>query len=267
MPSGAGRHRPPCDRIAPGRLPFLAGVLWLLGCWGAPALAQTSPLVARLSAERVFITTAFTGESLLVFGSTEEPLGPGGDEVIVVARGPDAPFVVRRKVQVAGLWLNGPSARFERIPGFYSIAGTRPAWRLLPEAERMRRQVGLDALPLDNRSGARSPAFRAALLDLKKEGGLWQEDLAEVEIAGSRLFNIRVPLPASVTPGAYRVEVLLVRSRQVVATERLGFTVERTGTAASISAMSREEPALYALGCILLAGFAGWLGSVVFRRN
>ena len=239
----------------------------LLACWGAPALAQPSPLVARLSSERVFITTAFTGESLLVFGSTEEPLGPGGDEVIVVARGPDAPFVVRRKVQVLGLWLNGPSARFERVPGFYAVAGTRPAWRLLPEAERMRRQIGLDALPLDNRSGARSPGFRAALLELKKANGLWQEDGAEVEIAGSRLFNIRVPLPASVTPGSYRVEVLLVRSRQVVATEQLGFTVERTGTAASISAMAREEPALYALGCILLAGFAGWLGSVVFRRS
>jgi len=236
-------------------------------CWVPAAHAQPSPLVARLSAERVFITTAFTGESLLVFGSTEEPLGPGGDEVIVVTRGPDAPFVVRRKVQVAGLWLNGPSARFERIPGFYSVAGTRPAWRLLPEPERIRRQIGLDALPLDERTGARSPGFRAALLELKKETALWQEDLAEVEIAGSRLFNIRVPLPASVTPGAYRVEVLLVRSRQVVATEQLGFTVERTGTAASISAMAREEPALYALGCILLAGFAGWLGSVVFRRN
>ncbi|MFL1461560.1 TIGR02186 family protein [Roseococcus sp. DSY-14] len=249
------------------RRPAWAWLLLLLALPGPPALAQTAPLVARLSSERVLVTTAFTGESLLVFGSTEEPLGPGGDEVLVIARGPDSPFVVRRKVQVLGMWLNGPSARFEGIPSFYAVAGTRPAWRLLPEGERQARQIGLDALPLDNRSGARSPGFRAALLDLKKGSGLWQEDAAEVEIAGSRLFNLRLPLPASVTPGAYRVEVLLVRSRQVIATEALGFTVERTGTAASISAMAREEPALYALGCILLAAFAGWLGSVVFRRS
>ncbi len=254
--------------VRAGRAPLALLAVLLAALWPpGGAAAQTAPLVARLSSERVLITTAFTGESLLVFGSTEEPLGPGGDEVIVVARGPESPFVVRRKVQVMGLWLNGPSARFERIPSFYAVAGTRPAWRLLPEAERQARQIGLDALPLDNRSGARSPGFRAALLELKKDSGLWQEDAAQVEIAGARLFNLRLPLPASVTTGSYRVEVLLVRSRQVVASEQLGFTVERTGTAASINAMAREEPALYALGCILLAAFAGWLGSVVFRRS
>nr|WP_302474166.1 TIGR02186 family protein [Roseococcus sp. MDT2-1-1] len=232
-----------------------------------PAFAQPSPLVARLSVNRVFITTAFTGESLMIFGSTEEPLGPGGDEVVVVARGPSSPFVVRRKVQVLGLWLNGPSARFEDVPSFYAVAGTRPAWRILPEEERRALGLGLDALSLDRRSGARSPGFRAALLELKQEAGLWQENRSTVEVAGSRLFNLLLPLPATVQPGSYRVEVLLVRSRRVVARESLGFTVERIGTAASINEVARERPALYAIVCILLAGLTGWLGSVLFRRS
>lgn len=258
------RRRPRCGRILEGWAAFLLVLLFLP--W-LPAAAQDVPLVARLSAERVFITTAFTGESLLVFGSTEEAIGPGGDEVIVVARGPAGPFVVRRKVEVLGMWFNGPSARFEGVPGFYAVAGTRPAWRLLPEEARRRLELGLDALPLDRRSGARSPGFRAALLRLKQEAGLWQEDQAEVDIAGARLFSIRLPLPAAVTPGAYRVEVHLVRSRQVVATEQLGFSVERTGTAAGIAEVARNQPALYGLACIALAAFAGWLGSVLFRRS
>lgn len=228
--------------------------------------AQGAELVARISSERVSVTTAFTGENLLVFGSTEDPIGPGGDEILIVARGPTAPFVVRRKVQVLGMWFNGPSARFEEVPAFYAIAGSRAAWRLLPEAVRQDRALGLDALPLAA-TGARSPAFRAALLDLKRESRLWQEDAAEVEIAGSRLFSARIPLPSTVPAGAYSVEVYLVRSRRIVATEYLGFEVARTGTAASIEALARGWPALYGLICVVLAALAGWLGSVVFRRG
>lgn len=233
-------------------------------CGGARA--QEPELVARLSTERVQVTTAFTGETLLVFGSTEEPIGPGGDEVVIVVRGPTAPFVVRRKVRVLGLWFNGPSARFEEAPSFYAIAGTRPVWRLLPEPVRERHALGLDALPLAA-SGARGPAFRAALLELKRGAGLWQEDAGEVEIAGQRLFSIRVPLPSTVPAGAYSVEVYLVRSRRIVATEYLGFEVLRVGTAARIEDLARRQPVLYAFLCVLLAALAGWLGSVVFRRS
>lgn len=231
-----------------------------------PARAAGPELVARLSNERLAITTAFTGGSIFVFGSTEEPLGPGGDEVVVVARGPAGPFVVRRKVQVLGMWFNGPSARFDEIPSFYAVTGTRPAWRLLPEDLRMQAGLGLDAIPLAQ-TGARGPAFRAALLDLKKQSGLWIEDAAPVEVAGSRLFSIRVPLPATVQPGEYQVSVHLIRSRRIVATEELRFAIERVGTAADIADVARNQPVLYALICILLAGLAGWLGSVLFRRS
>ncbi|MEI6158330.1 MAG: TIGR02186 family protein [Roseococcus sp.] len=244
-------------------------ILWawlLVLAWPTLLHAQPSELVARLSTERVSITTAFVGESILVFGSTEEPLGPGGDEVIILARGPSGPFVVRRKVEVLGLWFNGPSARFEDVPVFYAVAGTRPASLLLPEEARRARGIGLATLPLVS-TGARAPGFRAALVELKRSAGLWQEDAQPIEIAGSRLFNLRLPLPSTVQPGSYRVEVMLVRARRVIATEQLGFIIERVGSAAEIERVARGQPVLYALICIILAAFAGWLGSVIFRRN
>jgi len=85
---------------------------WLLALLllSLPAVAE-EPLVARLSTDRVELSTTFTGGSLMVFGSTAQPIGPGGAEVIIMARGPDLPFTVRRKVQVLGLWFNGPAAR------------------------------------------------------------------------------------------------------------------------------------------------------------
>ncbi len=231
-----------------------------------PGRAQDLPLVAALSQSEVEITTAFTGESLMVFGSTEAPIGPGGDEVIIVARGPTRPLVVRRKVQVLGFWVNGPYARFSQVPGYYAIAGTRPAWQLLPEEERQRNELGLDALPLTS-TGARAPQFRAALLDLARERGLWLEDAAPVEIRGSRLFHMQLPLPAIIATGEYRVEVLLVRSRRIVAREELRFRVERTGSADQIATVAQAQPLLYGVACILLAALAGWLASILFRRG
>ena len=243
--------------------------LGLLGALllAAPAAAQDLPLVAALSRTDIEVSTGFTGASLVVFGSTEQPIGPGGDEVLVIARGPTRPVVVRRKVPVLGfVWVNGPAARFAEVPGYYVVAGTRPAWQILPEDERQRNALGLDSLPLTS-TGARSPGFRAALLELERGSGLWLEDAEAVTIEGSRLFYLRLPLPASVPTGDYKVEVLLVRSRRIVARQELAFQVDRVGTADRIATVAQNQPVVYGLACILAAAFAGWLGSVLFRRG
>lgn len=247
-------------------------LLLLLSLLGSPvaagaAAAQEAPLVADLSDRDIEVSTGFTGADLLVFGATEAAIGPGGDEILVVVRGPTRPVVVRRKVRALGvLWVNGPSARFSGVPGFYAIAGTRPAWQILPEQERQTNGLGLDALPLSS-TGARSPNFRAALLALEKESGLWLEDAATVEIGANRLFHVRVPLPATVPTGDYKVEVLLVRSRRIHARQELEFRVDRVGVADRIATVAQAQPLVYGMVCVLLAAFAGWFGSVLFRRG
>jgi uncharacterized protein (TIGR02186 family) len=238
-------------------------LLLLLSLLGAPvvagaAAAQEVPLVADLSDRGIEVSTGFTGADLLVFGATDAAIGPGGDEM---------PVVVRRKIRALGvLWVNGPAARFSGVPGFYAIAGTRPAWQILPEQERQNNGLGLDALPLTS-TGARSPNFRAALLALEKESGLWLEDAAMVEIGANRLFHVRVPLPATVPTGDYKVEVLLVRSRRIHARQELEFRVDRVGVADRIATVAQAQPLVYGMVCVLLAAFAGWFGSVLFRRG
>ncbi|CAH0149600.1 TIGR02186 family protein [Roseomonas sp. CECT 9278] len=236
-----------------------------------PARAQqpaTTPLLtADLSTNQVEITTGFTGASVIVFGATENLIGPQtGEDVVVLAWGPSQATVVRRKVNVLGFWVNGPAATFPEIPGFYAIAATRPVWEVLPEEVRRSARLGLEALPL-RAVGAQAPAFRAALLDLKQQDGRWQEYAAPVSVAGGRLFSTRVSFPDTVQTGDYRVEVLLVRDRRIVARQELFLRVDRVGTAAWIANIARTAPLLYGLGCIVLAALAGWLGSVLFRRN
>ena len=247
--------------------PRLVLMLVALLASSTPAAAQEAPLVVDLSNRNIEVSTGFTGADLLVFGATEAAIGPGGDEILVVVRGPTRPVVVRRKVRALGIvWVNGPAARFDGVPGFYAIAGTRPAWQLLPEGERQNNGLGLDALPL-NSTGARNPQFRAALLALERESGVWLEDAATVEIGANRLFHVRVPLPAAVPTGDYRVEVLLVRSRRIHARQEMEFRVDRVGIADRVATVAHAEPLVYGVVCVLLAAFAGWFGSVLFRRG
>jgi len=224
------------------------------------------PLVAELSQSRVEITTGFSGTDLLVFGATERLLGPGGDDVLVVAQSAPEPMVVRRKTRVLGFWVNGASARFREVPGFYLLTGTRPLRVMLPPEERQAKRLGLDNLPL-RASGTQDPSFREALLRLKQDARLWYEDEGLMQVSGARLFRARLPLPASTDTGDYQVSVLLVRDGRVVARQELSFQVVRVGTAARIADIATTRPMVYGLLCVLLAAFAGWLGSVLFRRG
>lgn len=247
---------------------LLAALLLFLA---APAVAQAPvappSLAAELSTKRIEVTTAFTGGEILVFGATERLIHPGGDELIVLATGPETSFVVRRKIEVLGLfWINGPSARFNRVPSYWALAATRPVASMLAQPERAELRLGLDLLQLPQ-LGAREAEFRQALRDLKQRGGLWVDEIRPVNVSGGRLFHARLPVPSTVVTGEYRVQVLLVREGRVVARQELALEVERVGTAAQIADVAAGFPVLYGVAAILLAAFAGWIGSVVFRRG
>lgn len=244
-----------------------AGIL-LAALPSLPAVAQPAPpsLAAELSVRRIEVTTAFTGGEILVFGATERLIHDQGDEIVVLASGPLASMVVREKVQLLGFWINGPTARFNRIPSYWALAATRPVEGMVGRDDRLELRLGLDLIPLPQ-LGARGPQFRDALRELKQRDGLWVDQVRPIEVAGGRLFSVRLPLPATVATGDYRVQVMLVRDGRVAARQELSLQVVRTGSAAWISNVARDQPVLYGMACIMLAAFAGWLGSVLFRRG
>lgn len=266
----AGPGSPGHGRGRPGPAAWLALLVALLLPAGAPrAQAPVAPpsLAAELSSNRIEVSTAFTGGEILVFGATERLIHPGGDEIVVLATGPAAAYVVREKIQALGLfWINGPSARFNRTPSYWALAATRPVAEMLAEAERGELRLGLDLLQLPQ-LGARGAQFRDALRELKQEDGLWVDQVQPVQVSGGRLFHARLPVPSTVLTGSYRVQVLLVREGRVVARQELPLEVVRVGSAAQIADVAVDLPVLYGLACILLAALAGWVGSVVFRRG
>ncbi|MFH5925386.1 TIGR02186 family protein [Roseomonas xinghualingensis] len=254
------------------RLLVRAGLLLALflppGAMAQPAPApQAGPaLAAELGQPRIAVDTAFTGADLLVFGATDRLLGPDGDNVIVLGLGPTRDVTVRRRVKRLGIWVNGPAARFREVPDYYALASTAPVAGLLDEPARRERRLGLDMLTA-RLPGPRDPAFREALIRLKQDTHQWVEEENMVGVSGGRLFHARLPLPSTVTPGDYVVQVMLVRDHRIIARQELSFGVDRVGATARIADVSRHEPLLYGLACVLLAALAGWLGSVIFRRG
>jgi uncharacterized protein (TIGR02186 family) len=255
-------------------LPLLALLgLLLPGAAGAQPARPVPPpvappsLAAELSQSRIEVTTAFTGAEILVFGATERLIGEEGDEVLVQAIGPIQPLVVRQKTQLAGLiWVNGASARFNRVPGYWAVAGTRPLVDLLPLPDRQAHRIGLGQIPLVQ-LGNQGADFRGALAELKQGAGHWVSEAQPIGVSGGRLFHARLPLPATTPTGEYLVQVFLIRDRRILARQELTLVVERSGFTAWIAQVAEDAAVLYGIACILLAALAGWLGSVVFRRG
>nr|WP_282572235.1 TIGR02186 family protein [Roseomonas acroporae] len=219
-----------------------------------------------MSRGEIAITTGFTGDEIVVFGTTDRSIGAGADEILVLAIGPTQGMVVRRKTRVLGFWINGAAARFPGVPSYYAVTGTRPLRDLLGEGDRRELQLGIDALPLWS-AGPQGVGYRAALRELKQEAGEWIEDVSPITVAAGHLFQARIPIPATVLTGDYLVEVMLVRNRRVVARQALSLRVDREGTAARIADVAERAPLVYGLVCVLLAALAGWFGSVLFRRG
>src|SRR5690242_13029400 len=99
----------------------------LFGVFATNAAAED--LVSGLSQDQIQITSNYAGSDIVVFGdieSAESAPVPGGRDVVVVVRGPDADFVVRRKARVAGIWLNRDKIALYGMPGYYYVASARP---------------------------------------------------------------------------------------------------------------------------------------------
>ena len=235
--------------------------------WLAWTPAYGQPLVADLSSHLIAITTGFVGTDLVLFGASD----PGAD-IVVVVRGPDQAMTVRRRGQVAGVWLNVESVTFPKVPSFYAIAATRPLEDILPPTERGRHEIGLDYLRLQPAGrAARYPdmerVFRAALIDARVGVNLFQATVGPVTFAGSRLFRTNIYFPSNVAIGLYTVGVFLVRDNRIQAAQSMPLVVGKVGLSAEVSEFARREPLYYGLLAVFGAGLAGCVAAFMFRQG
>ncbi len=232
----------------------------------APARADDVPLVADLSSHLVAITTGFTGTDVLLFGATD---GPG--DIVVVVRGPQKDIDVRRKERFGPIWVNATSVSLKDVPSYYRVASTRPLAEFAPDELQERYQLGLQNLrfniPSTNLPPEETGAFRTALVRLKTENGLYNEEVGSVNMMSSRLFRTELHFPSNVPTGTYLVEVYLFRDNAVTSAEIVPFTVSKIGVGADVYDFAMNYGAIYGILSVMLAVAAGYAASAAFRRT
>lgn len=242
------------------------------GRQGDPSVPPSVPndvaapeLIVDLSLARVSITSAFQGESILMFGMFDPP-----GEIVVVVAGPPARETVLRKQRFLGLWLNTGRQAFDDVPAYYAIAASQPLQRLLA------RSAGGEILSLEDRMssvrsvGERDHAdlirFRQGLVEVKRREGLFPAAIGQVTVQGGRLFRVELPFPSRLPEGVYEIRAYLLRDGKIVAAVSRPLPVGKVGFNAQLAGWAAHEGPLYGVGAIVMALLVGWLGGAVMRR-
>ena len=245
---------------------------------GLQAFAADAPrseqVQADLSTREISIQSNFTGIDIVLFGSIDFSRAPSPDEspydVIMVIRGPSEAMVVRRKEQVAGLWVNGPSKTFPSVPGFYAVLASRPFRAVASEETLKDLGIGfayVDLSKTDEGAPSAEDAFRASLIRLKTERDLFQESDGGVTFLGRSLFRGSVTLPVNVPVGRYTTQVFLFRDGKLLSQSQSSLQVHKVGFERVVYMLAFRHPFLYGLLAVLMAVTTGLLAWTLFRRD
>lgn len=240
-------------------------LLLALTLLAAAAAGARAELVAALSNHLVAVSTGFSGTDVLLFGTTD-----GSGDVVVVVRGPDSVVTVHRKGRAWGIWMNEADLAFSKVPGFWSIASSRPIDSILADGVAEFHGLGLPWLqfePLENTSQRRIAEFRDALIRTKQRAGLFSEEPGPIAFLGQRLFRTDIWIPANAPIGTYTVSVFLIRDGEVVSAETTPLVVGKVGFEARVFDFAQKQSLGYGVLAVLVAALAGWLASLAFRKG
>lgn len=235
----------------------------------APAAAQAPDLAAGITDEEVSVGADYRGAQLTVFGAHWRR-GRAPSDVVVVLRGPAETQVIRRKRQIAGLWINTDPVRFTNVPSFFALASTRPVNSFLNA--RTIDELGLDAGAIPQLEGGTpadtdSAVYRRAIVRLKRAEGLYPQSAGAMKIDADGLFQVDFAIPPNAPIGRYAVDVYLFRDARLVKRKPNEIRINRIGLEKTVYTTAQKNPLLYGFTAVIIALLAGYGAAFVFRRS
>ena len=237
-------------------------LLLLLLLWPMQALAIT-PVVADLSNYRIDMDSGFNGTRIFLFGARNDT----GD-VVVVVRGPSKNYIIRKKEQVGGIWINRDRMKFFDVPDFYAIASSKPLTDIEQSSLFRRLGIGQDNLlsAPSTKNADKYGEFSDAFQLYQQERKLYMSAPEKVTFMGETLFKTTVEFPDNIPPGDYTAEIYLISGGEVSGMQSTPIKVVKSGLDAFIYACAHKHPALYGIAAVLLALSVGWFAGRAFEK-
>ncbi len=249
------------------RIPAFAGmtILLFLLLLPTPSHATIPALNINLADDHVDITTGFNGATMSLFGVRRET----GDVVIVV-RGPETALTVRRKDQLAGIWMNRQSLTFDDVPVYYDLASSRPMENIAPQSALASHQIGLGGMEFrysGDEDDATVDKFREALILGRQMHGLFPLEPRRIHFMDNNFFRADFYLPPDVPTGIYTIDSYLFRDGAMVSQRQIPLRVAQVGFNAGVYDFAHNRSILYGLAAIILALATGWASHMAARRE
>lgn len=233
-------------------------------------------LEADVAARSVAVTSSFRGAEIILFGAVDDTKYTATAnrpfDVVIAIEGREEPVVMRKKSNVAGMWINTQSVRFNNVPSFYAVQSTRPLAEIADSDLYRKHKIGIaNILGLPVSDGSMSAEelkpFADALRRLKQEGGLYVEDDDSVSFTGRVLFRSTIDLPPSVLVGTLIARVYLLRDGELLANFTSDIRMERQGLMRYMHQLAFTYQLFYGILAVLLAAAAGIGASMLFRKS
>lgn len=248
--------------------------------FAAPAAAQSpevaSDLPAAVAEEQITVSSDYRGSYVTVFGINPDRRGRG--DIVVVVRGPSESATVMRKRNVFGLWVNGDPVRFSEAPTFFAVLSNRPLRSIASPQSIWRYQLDPAAsaqLESAVPAGGDPSAYRAALVRLRREQGLYQEysgralpdQRGGLTLYQGGLFRAVVRLPANAPIAQYHADTYLFRDGRLISAQRIPISISRVGVERRIHDLATNYSFIYGILTVMLALASGWVAAFFFRRT
>lgn len=234
--------------------------------------AVADQLVTDISDNEIELKYSFAGRTLLLFGAIDHQGAPGRGaipyDIVLRITGPDLALVVRKKAQIAGIWVNTSSVTYPAAPGYYAVASNRPLPNIASSEVLDDLALGLEHIrpqtAREQSSGKRAD-FDGGLRGSMKRSGLYGVD-GRATILKNTLFRGEFRFPSNVPEGEYRAEAFLFQDGRFLSRQDVPLHVGKTGLARQVYAFANDSPALYGLLAVLIALTAGWIAGAVAKK-
>ena len=244
----------------------------------APSTDAKEAIQADVSMRSVAVNSNFNGTEVVIFGAVDNSRQPSPEsgiyDVVIVVEGTSTKLAVRRKANVAGIWLNTQAITYESVPSYYAIISTRPLDELGDPIMLRENDIGFDYVRMNPIRGwetgltsADLSDFRASVIRVKQREGLYVEKRGGVIFIGRSLFRATIDLPANVPVGALEARVYLLQNGQILSKFTTRMKLEREGVEQFLHSFAFDRPFLFGLFTVATAIGAGLLASTIFAKK